>query len=115
MDNGYRPPLVYLKPKVEELRSIVSIFRHGDRSPKLKLKIKTKDQRFAEFFIGEKKDELKFRDTENLNKILAITISIIAELEEKDPCLKDYLQMKIILESRRDFDELNAKFQMKAL
>lgn len=56
MDNGYRPPLVYLKPKVEELRSIVSIFRHGDRSPKLKLKIKTKDQRFAEFFIGEKKD-----------------------------------------------------------
>lgn len=35
-----------LSIKNEELRSIVSIFRHGDRSPKLKMKIKTKDQRF---------------------------------------------------------------------
>lgn len=45
-ENEYRPPMDMLNSKVEELRSIVSIFRHGDRSPKLKLKIKTKDARF---------------------------------------------------------------------
>lgn len=49
-------PMDNLKPKVEELRSIVSIFRHGDRSPKLKLKIKTADPRFIDFFAGVTKD-----------------------------------------------------------
>lgn len=44
--HDFRLPMDNLKPKVEELRSIVSIFRHGDRSPKLKLKIKTSDPRF---------------------------------------------------------------------
>jgi len=51
----------------------VSIFRHGDRSPKLKLKIKTKDYRFLKFFEGSKKDELKLKDAKNLTKILDIT------------------------------------------
>jgi hypothetical protein len=41
-----RSPIDNLKPNIEELRSIVSIFRHGDRSPKQKLKIKTCDPRF---------------------------------------------------------------------
>ena len=50
-ENQFRPPLDNLNPKVEELRSIVSIFRHGDRSPKLKLKIKTNEKRFISFFV----------------------------------------------------------------
>lgn len=41
----------FLVLKKEELRSIVSIFRHGDRSPKLKLKFKVEGsgaEKFAE-------------------------------------------------------------------
>lgn len=59
-----------LSPKIQELRSIVSIFRHGDRSPKLKMKLKSKDPRFIELFNGTTKDELKFKDAKNLTKIL---------------------------------------------
>ena len=46
----YKEKMNNTAPKFEELRSIVSIFRHGDRSPKLKLKIKTSDHRFIQFF-----------------------------------------------------------------
>ena len=60
--------------KTEELRSIVSIFRHGDRSPKLKLKIKTLEQRFIDFFQNSHEEELKFKDGINLTKFLEITI-----------------------------------------
>lgn len=100
---------------MEELRSIVSIFRHGDRSPKLKLKIKTTDQRFLDYFKDTNRDELKYKDGANLTKILNIAISIIAELDEHDPTLKDYLQMKIVLESRGHFDGLTRKLQLKVL
>ena len=54
-ENEFRPPLNSPLPKVEELRSIVSIFRHADRSPKMKIKIKTKDKRFISFFEGTNK------------------------------------------------------------
>lgn len=77
-----------MNPKVEELRSIVSIFRHGDRSPKLKLKIKTSDQRFIDFFNGTNKNEIKFKDAKNLTKCLEIAVQIIAELDNKDNAIK---------------------------
>jgi len=54
--NEYRPPLDNLNPRVEELRSIVSIFRHADRSPKMKLKIKTGEPRFIALFKDQNKD-----------------------------------------------------------
>ncbi len=34
----------------EELRSVVAVFRHGDRSPKQKMKMKIKDERILNFF-----------------------------------------------------------------
>ena len=55
-ENEFRPPIDQPLPKVEELRSIVSIFRHADRSPKMKIKIKTEDKRFIALFDGVKKD-----------------------------------------------------------
>jgi inositol hexakisphosphate/diphosphoinositol-pentakisphosphate kinase len=49
-ENNYRPPTSEKNVKVEELRSIVIISRHADRSPKEKLKIKTKEKRFIALF-----------------------------------------------------------------
>lgn len=36
-----------------ELRSVVAIFRHGDRTPKQKMKMRTKDACFLKFFDGK--------------------------------------------------------------
>ena len=51
------------------------ICRHADRSPKEKLKIKTKEKRFIALFDGSPPDtkEIKYRDTKSLKKILELT------------------------------------------
>jgi len=79
----------------------------------LKLKIKTKDKRFIELFNGSQKDELKFKDAKNLTKILQITNNIIAESDQKDSVLKEFLNMKIVLESGGHFEGLTRKLQLK--
>ena len=45
-----------------ELRSVVGVFRHGDRTPKQKMKMKTKDSIFLKFFEGKNiKKEVKLK------------------------------------------------------
>lgn len=58
------------------------ICRHADRSPKEKLKIKTKEKRFISLFDGCSPDtkEIKYRDTKSLKKILELTNEILKEL-----------------------------------
>ena len=90
-------------PKVEELRSIVSIFRHADRSPKMKIKIKTKDKRFIALFDGAKKDELKYKDAKNLTHFLGLIADKISEMKNSDPEIKDYMQIKYVLETGGHF------------
>ena len=69
----------------------------------MKIKIKTKDKKFISFFDGVKKDELKFKDAKNLTKILNIIVEIIAELDHTDPLMKEYMQVKFVLESGGHF------------
>ena len=40
------------KHQSEELRCVIAVFRHGDRTPKQKLKIVTTNERFLAFFSG---------------------------------------------------------------
>ena len=43
----------------EELRSVVAIFRHGDRTPKQKMKMKSSFNMFLSFFEDQCKDITK--------------------------------------------------------
>lgn len=79
------------------------------------MKIKTSDQRFLDFFQGSNKDELKFKDGKTLTFVLEIVIQIIASLDHKDSQLKDYLQMKLVLESGGHFEGFTRKLQLKVL
>jgi inositol hexakisphosphate/diphosphoinositol-pentakisphosphate kinase len=72
VQDTYRPPLNHPDVRPEELRSIVTIFRHADRSPKEKLKIRTKDPRFIAL-LGEAGKEVKLKDAKSLTRVLAIT------------------------------------------
>lgn len=63
----------------------------------MKLKIKTKDQRFISYFDGVKKDELKFKDAKNMTQFLNIANEIIAEMKQTDPEIKNFMQIKLVL------------------
>jgi inositol-hexakisphosphate/diphosphoinositol-pentakisphosphate 1-kinase len=47
------------------------VFRHGDRTPKQKMKMITTDARFLAFFKGKKKG-IKLKHPRELQKILQI-------------------------------------------
>lgn len=76
----YRPKQVgeeEEEPSVErwELRSVVAVFRHGDRTPKQKMKMRTKDQCFLKFFEGKPnlKKEVKLKTPRELQVSLFLS------------------------------------------
>mmetsp|Transcript_14953 Transcript_14953/g.10857 ORF Transcript_14953/g.10857 Transcript_14953/m.10857 type:complete len:86 (-) Transcript_14953:391-648(-) len=69
-----------------ELRSVVAVFRHGDRTPKQKMKMKTKNEVFIRYFDKAKdiKQEVKLKTARELQKLLDITKKLMKRiLEEK--------------------------------
>ncbi len=51
-----------------ELRSVVAVFRHGDRTPKQKMKMRTTEPCFLRFFDGKPnlKKEVKLKTPREL-------------------------------------------------
>lgn len=75
-NHAHRPDNNSKSSKLEwELRSVVGVFRHGDRTPKQKMKIKFRDGAFLRFFTNQKnkKKELKLKKPNQLQKLLDIT------------------------------------------
>ena len=54
---------------------MVGVFRHGDRTPKQKMKMKTTDQIFLRFFdhVKNPKKEIKLKTPKQLQKLLDLT------------------------------------------
>ena len=113
-------------PSKEELRSVVAVFRHGDRTPKQKMKMKVKDPRFLEFFDREtdKSKEIIIKKAVLLQKILDISRVVISELnrdtsydsdEDHDNNISKLFQLVSVLEKGGHFEEINRKIQIKPL
>jgi inositol hexakisphosphate/diphosphoinositol-pentakisphosphate kinase len=108
----YRPHPASTSKKGWELRSIVAVFRHGDRTPKQKMKFQTEDMDFLKLFNDQTK-AIKLKTPRELQKVLLITIEkIAAMLESKTPDaeeemynekteLEKLVQLKYILEKDR--------------
>jgi inositol-hexakisphosphate/diphosphoinositol-pentakisphosphate 1-kinase len=56
---------------------------------------------------------LKFKDAKNLTIFLNLIVEKIAELDHTDPMMKEYMQIKFVLESGGHFEGLTRKLQMK--
>ena len=107
----------------EELRSIIAVFRHGDRSPKEKMKLIVEDQRFLnlfeEFGKSNTKKEIKLKKAKELSRVLEIVNEILDEnknvvIGEDNFCTRIF-QIKMVLERKIHFDGLTRKIQMKPL
>ena len=71
-----------------ELRSVVAVFRHGDRTPKQKMKMRTNDACFLKFFDGKPniKKEVKLKTPREL-QVSPQPISLLVETPGSDQAL----------------------------
>uniref|UniRef100_A0A182JDE5 Inositol hexakisphosphate and diphosphoinositol-pentakisphosphate kinase n=1 Tax=Anopheles atroparvus TaxID=41427 RepID=A0A182JDE5_ANOAO len=117
------PPIVPTTfGKMMELRCVTAVIRHGDRTPKQKMKVEVRHQKFFEIFEkydGYRFGHIKLKRPKQLQEILDIARSLLAEIqtkaadseiEEKQSKLE---QLKSVLEMYGHFSGINRKVQMK--
>ncbi|KJH51106.1 histidine acid phosphatase [Dictyocaulus viviparus] len=77
------PPFVSTPSgKLMELRCVLAVIRHGDRTPKQKMKVIVHDERFFALFKkydGFKKNEIKMKRPNQLMEVLELARQILAE------------------------------------
>jgi inositol hexakisphosphate/diphosphoinositol-pentakisphosphate kinase len=104
-----------------ELRCVVGVIRHGDRTPKQKLKLEVKHPMFFEIFRkydGYKTKNIKLKKPQQLQEILDVSRRLLEFLksgsseliEEKRSKLE---QIKNVLEMYGHFSGINRKVQLK--
>ncbi|XP_057307651.1 inositol hexakisphosphate and diphosphoinositol-pentakisphosphate kinase 2-like isoform X2 [Hydractinia symbiolongicarpus] len=106
-----------------ELRSVVAIMRHGDRTPKQKMKIVVSHRLFFEMFYkygGDEEGRLKLKKPKHLQEILEIVRKLIDGYDEESlqpitEVKSKLIQMRTVLEMYGRFDGINRKVQMKAM
>ncbi|XP_036319985.1 inositol hexakisphosphate and diphosphoinositol-pentakisphosphate kinase isoform X2 [Rhagoletis pomonella] len=117
------PPIVPTTfGKMMELRCVVAVIRHGDRTPKQKMKLEVRHPKFFEIFDkydGYKDGHVKLKRPKQLQEILDIARYLLseiqnksadAEIQEKESKLE---QLKNVLEMYGHFSGINRKVQMK--
>src|ERR1700722_2560118 len=90
MDNNHTvlivpddPPLVSTPSgKLMELRCVLAVIRHGDRTPKQKMKMVVQDERVFQLFRkygGVNKQEIKMKRPTQLMEVLELARQILHE------------------------------------
>ncbi|XP_051987802.1 inositol hexakisphosphate and diphosphoinositol-pentakisphosphate kinase 2 [Xyrauchen texanus] len=106
-----------------ELRCVIAVIRHGDRTPKQKMKMEVRNTMFFELFEkygGYKTGKIKLKKPKQLQDVLDITRTLLAdmgqhidcEIEEKKSKLE---QLKTVLEMYGHFSGINRKVQLTYL
>ncbi|KRX63639.1 Inositol hexakisphosphate and diphosphoinositol-pentakisphosphate kinase 2 [Trichinella sp. T9] len=118
------PPLVSTTyGTVMELRCVLGIIRHGDRTPKQKLKMEVSHKKFFDLFStydGFKWGELKLKRPAQLQEVLDIVRYLLLQIRdntdqrrfitEQEAKLE---QVKTVLEMHGHFSGINRKVQLK--
>ncbi|XP_048886099.1 inositol hexakisphosphate and diphosphoinositol-pentakisphosphate kinase 2-like isoform X10 [Brienomyrus brachyistius] len=106
-----------------ELRCVIAVIRHGDRTPKQKMKMEVRNPMFFDMFEkygGYKTGKLKLKKPKQLQEVLDIARELLAELGQHNDCeieeKKSKLeQLKTVLEMYGHFSGINRKVQLTYL
>ncbi|KAM9493603.1 inositol hexakisphosphate and diphosphoinositol-pentakisphosphate kinase 2 isoform 2-T4 [Clarias gariepinus] len=106
-----------------ELRCVIAVIRHGDRTPKQKMKMEVRNPMFFELFEkygGYKTGKLKLKKPKQLQEVLDISRLLLADLGQHSDCeieeKKSKLeQLKTVLEMYGHFSGINRKVQLTYL
>uniref|UniRef100_A0A8C2CU67 Inositol hexakisphosphate and diphosphoinositol-pentakisphosphate kinase n=1 Tax=Cyprinus carpio TaxID=7962 RepID=A0A8C2CU67_CYPCA len=106
-----------------ELRCVIAVIRHGDRTPKQKMKMEVRHQRFFDLFEkceGYKSGKLKLKKPKQLQEVLDIARQLLLELgqnndSEIEESKAKLEQLKTVLEMYGHFSGINRKVQLTYL
>lgn len=105
----------------EELVCVIGVFRHGDRTPKQKIKLKVKEQAYLDYFqehSSSPKKDLKIKSKSGLEHFLRITREMLEKNEEgrikNEDLLRKLKSIRFVLE-RWEISGINRKLQIKPL
>uniref|UniRef100_A0AAY4BP96 Inositol hexakisphosphate and diphosphoinositol-pentakisphosphate kinase n=1 Tax=Denticeps clupeoides TaxID=299321 RepID=A0AAY4BP96_9TELE len=106
-----------------ELRCVIAVVRHGDRTPKQKMKMEVRNAMFFDLFEkygGYKSGKLKLKKPKQLQEVLDIARQLLLELVQHNDCeieeKKSKLeQLKTVLEMYGHFSGINRKVQLTYL
>uniref|UniRef100_A0A8C4KJ46 Inositol hexakisphosphate and diphosphoinositol-pentakisphosphate kinase n=1 Tax=Dromaius novaehollandiae TaxID=8790 RepID=A0A8C4KJ46_DRONO len=106
-----------------ELRCVIAVIRHGDRTPKQKMKMEVKHQKFFDLFEkcdGYKSGKLKLKKPKQLQEVLDIARQLLVELgqnndSEIEESKAKLEQLKTVLEMYGHFSGINRKVQLTYL
>ncbi|XP_034541757.1 inositol hexakisphosphate and diphosphoinositol-pentakisphosphate kinase 2-like isoform X2 [Notolabrus celidotus] len=106
-----------------ELRCVIAIIRHGDRTPKQKMKMEVRHPLFFELFEkygGYKSGKLKLKKPKQLQEVLDIARLLLVELGQHNDCeieekKSKLAQLKTVLEMYGHFSGINRKVQLTYL
>ncbi|XP_067236312.1 inositol hexakisphosphate and diphosphoinositol-pentakisphosphate kinase 1 isoform X4 [Chanodichthys erythropterus] len=114
-----------------ELRCVIAVIRHGDRTPKQKMKMEVRNALFFDLFEkygGYKSGKLKLKKPKQLQEVLDIARQLLAELVLHNDCeieekkskleqLKTVLEMESSLNDNQygHFSGINRKVQLTYL
>ncbi|CAH0474219.1 unnamed protein product [Peronospora belbahrii] len=93
----------------EELRCVLAVIRHGDRTPKQKMKMNVCHPAFLQFYEDrlreaqeedgdgndtkkKKKTDLKIKAVANLERLLLVSKDLLHKYETRDPAFMDFLE-----------------------
>lgn len=117
------PPIVPTTfGRMMELRCVIAVIRHGDRTPKQKMKLEVKHAKFFELYQkygNPKSGQAKLKKPRQLQEVLDIARYLLGELHDQplngevmEPRIK-LRQLKSVLEMYGHFSGINRKVQLK--
>ncbi|XP_048580852.1 inositol hexakisphosphate and diphosphoinositol-pentakisphosphate kinase 2 isoform X2 [Nematostella vectensis] len=116
-----RPITDTLNGTMMELRCVIGIIRHGDRTPKQKLKMEIRHPRFIQLFKrhnSHNEKKLKLKRPKQLQEILDIVRDLLEEHHAGVTMFENpnkLRQLKNVLEMYGHFSGINRKIQLKYL
>lgn len=106
-----------------ELRCVIAVVRHGDRTPKQKMKMEVRNRLFFDLFEkygGLKDNHLKLKRPGQLQEVLDIARKLLIDCMENNvetlptkETKTKLLQLKAVLEMYGHFSGINRKIQFK--
>lgn len=117
------PPIVPTTfGRMMELRCVIAVIRHGDRTPKQKMKLEVKHRKFFDLYHkygNTKNGQAKLKKPKQLQEVLDIANYLLGETSDQplagevvEPRVK-LKQLKSVLEMYGHFSGINRKVQLK--